>query len=68
MTYFHIISSKFIKARLKIREFIFVIKENNIHLIHTFLHRCNNEMIILEPSAELVSYIRQYLPAGAYRE
>lgn len=28
----------------------------------------DKKMIILEPSEEMVGYIRQYLPAGAYRE
>ena len=33
-----------------------------------FTKDSDKKMIILEPSEEMVSYIRQYLPAGAYRE
>ncbi len=33
-----------------------------------FTKDTDRKMIILEPSEELVSYIRQYLPHGAYRE
>lgn len=33
-----------------------------------FTKDTDKKMIILEPSEEMVSYIRQYLPQGAYRE
>ena len=33
-----------------------------------FTKDSNRKMIILEPSDEMVGYIRQYLPNGAYRE
>ena len=33
-----------------------------------FTKGADKKMIILEPSAEMVGYIRQYLPNGAYRE
>ena len=33
-----------------------------------FTKESDKKMIILEPSEEMVGYIRQYLPAGAYRE
>ena len=33
-----------------------------------FTKESDKKMIILEPSEEMVSYIRQYLPHGAYRE
>ena len=33
-----------------------------------FTKETDRKMIILEPSEEMVSYIRQYLPSGAYRE
>ena len=33
-----------------------------------FTKESDRKMIILEPSEEMVSYIRQYLPNGAYRE
>ena len=33
-----------------------------------FTKESDKKMIILEPSEEMVSYIRQYLPNGAYRE
>ncbi len=33
-----------------------------------FTKETDKKMIILEPSEQMVSYIRQYLPNGAYRE
>ena len=33
-----------------------------------FTEESDRKMIILEPSEEMVGYIRQYLPNGAYRE
>ena len=33
-----------------------------------FTKESDKKMIILEPSEEMVSYIKQYLPHGAYRE
>ena len=33
-----------------------------------FTNDTDKKMIILEPSEEMVSYIKQYLPMGAYRE
>ena len=33
-----------------------------------FTKEADKKMIILEPSEEMVDYIRKYLPAGAYRE
>ena len=33
-----------------------------------FTKESDKKMIILEPSEEMVGYIRQYLPHGAYRE
>ena len=33
-----------------------------------FTKESDRKMIILEPSEEMVNYIRQYLPNGAYRE
>ena len=33
-----------------------------------FTKDADKKMIIMEPSEEMVSYIRQYLPHGAYRE
>ena len=33
-----------------------------------FTKEADRKMIIMEPSAEMVGYIRQYLPNGAYRE
>ena len=33
-----------------------------------FTKESDRKMIIMEPSEEMVSYIRQYLPNGAYRE
>ena len=33
-----------------------------------FTKEADKKMIILEPSEEMVGYIRQYLPNGAYRE
>ena len=33
-----------------------------------FTKESDKKMIILEPSEEMVGYIRQYLPNGAYRE
>ena len=33
-----------------------------------FTKDADKKMIILEPSEELVSYIREYLPHGAYQE
>ena len=33
-----------------------------------FTKESDKKMIIMEPSEEMVAYIRQYLPNGAYRE
>lgn len=33
-----------------------------------FMKESDKKMIIMEPSEEMVAYIRQYLPNGAYRE
>lgn len=45
----------------------FLNREAELYFFY-FTKEADKKMIILEPSAELVSYIRQYLPAGAYRE
>lgn len=45
----------------------FLNREAELYFFY-FTKESDKKMIILEPSAELVSYIRQYLPAGAYRE
>ena len=45
----------------------FLNREAELYFFY-FTKETNKRMIILEPSEEMVSYIRKYLPNGAYRE
>ena len=45
----------------------FLNREAELYFFY-FTKEADKKMIILEPSEEMVGYIRQYLPAGAYRE
>lgn len=45
----------------------FLNREAELYFFY-FTKESEKKMIILEPSEQMVSYIRQYLPAGAYRE
>ena len=45
----------------------FLNREAELYYLY-FTKESDKKMIILEPSDEMVGYIRQYLPHGAYRE